>query len=105
MDNDSFFSDDETVLAARCGRKYIVADDLEREFDYDEYGFNRAFGVVLSWLHKADLAGKVDINLQANILDEVNQYESFFDPTTDDWKNNFGAHVKCLRLSRDLSSS
>jgi len=105
IDNDSFFFDDETVAAARCGRKYIVAENTVRELDYDEYGFNRAFGVVFSCLRKAGLAGKVDINIQANITDQALQYHDFFDPTSDDWNKYFGTRVKSIKLSRNLSSS
>lgn len=107
IDNHSFHSETDRADAARCGRRQIVTEGTEYDWhrrEWNEYGFNCAFGVAFACFHKAGLEGKVDIHMHANINDQVSHYHDFFNPTSSEWKDNIAANVKLLRLCRDLSS-
>jgi hypothetical protein len=67
LDDKSYLTNAEVVDAVRCGSTYILTKDTKWNIFSSQRGTNRAFRVVFACLRNAGLAGKVDIELSAEV--------------------------------------
>jgi hypothetical protein len=103
INNQSYCWNSEEVGAVRCGSRYIFEGNEDYDLRSEQQEINRAFDVVFACLRNARLAGKVYLEVEAKVMTVASQNNSFFDPTSADWNNDFAVKVQLIELSGQLT--